>query len=413
MRLPIPSFRVQIILLVSILLAASALMFRSYFIGSFQEFRSQIKYLELEQKINRFYRDYADEIPDGEQSEQFRSEIENLLIDVNQIDLAGDIFEREIKLYSIFIFVFLILTVLIIFLISFGLITRPLARLQAATKELAKGNLNIYVKESKFSPINDLIVSFNAMTAELVENRNRLLEAEKEVMWREMAQVMAHEIKNPLTPIRLQMQRLEHKYLMESDDFDKTFQDGLKIVNEEVENLQTLVNQFRNFAKMPSASFEKYNLQEQLAEVVKPYESQADIQIDIDEDLPEFYGDKMQMKQVFVNLIQNAIQAMNSDRRLNIGCTFRQSNFLITVEDYGDGIDEEDMEKIFQPYFTKKKKGTGLGLAIVKRIVQSHEGAIKVQSEKGRGTKFTIRISVSENGAAHYPELMENRQQSN
>ncbi len=411
MRFPIPSFRVQIILLVSVLLAASALMFRSYFIGSFQEFRSQIEYLELEQKINRFYREYAEKIPEGQQAEQFRSEIENLLIDVNQIDLAGDIFEREIKLYSIFIFVFLILTVLIIFLISFGLITRPLARLQAATKELAKGNLNIYVKESKFSPINDLIVSFNAMTAELIENRNRLLEAEKEVMWREMAQVMAHEIKNPLTPIRLQMQRLEHKYVMASDDFDKTFQDGLRIVNEEIENLQTLVNQFRNFAKMPSASFEKYDLKEQLTEIVKPYEAQAEIRMEVDENLPEFYGDKMQMKQVFVNLIQNAIQAMNSDRRLTIGCTHRQGDFIITVEDHGDGIDEEDLDKIFQPYFTRKKKGTGLGLAIVKRIVQSHEGAIKVESEKGSGTRFTIRISVSENGAAHYPQLLEERQE--
>jgi len=408
MRLPIPSFRVQIILLVSVLLAASVLMFRSYFIGSFQEFRSQIEYLQLNEKINTLYRDYADEIPDGQSSEQFRSDIENLLIDVNQIDLAGDIFDREIKLYSIFIFVFLILTVLIIFLISFGLITRPLARLQAATKELARGNLNIRVTESKFSPINDLIVSFNAMTTELVENRNKLLEAEKEVMWREMAQVMAHEIKNPLTPIRLQMQRMEHKYLMASDDFEKTFNDGIKIVNEEVENLQILVNQFRNFAKMPSASFEKYNLKTQMEEILLPYESQVDLRLDIAEQLPEFYGDKMQMKQVFVNLIQNAIQSMDSDLTLRVGCHYEKGKFVITIEDHGGGIDKDDLEKIFQPYFTRKKKGTGLGLAIVKRIVQTHDGSIKVDSEKGKGTKFTIIIGVSENEAARYPDLMEN-----
>lgn len=408
MRLPIPSFRVQIILLVSVLLAASVLMFRSYFIGSFQEFRSQIEYLELGDKINTLYQKYQDELPEDQTSEAFRSDIENLLIDVNQIDLAGDIFDREIKLYSIFIFVFLILTVLIIFLISFGLITRPLARLQSATKELARGNLNIRVRESKFSPINDLIVSFNAMTAELVENRNKLLEAEKEVMWREMAQVMAHEIKNPLTPIRLQMQRMEHKYLMGSDDFEKIFNDGVKIVNEEVENLQTLVNQFRNFARMPSASFEKYDLKTQIEEILMPYESQVDLQADIDRDLPEFYGDKMQMKQVFVNLIQNAIQSMDSDLTLRVGCHHEKGKFVITIEDHGNGIDKEDQEKIFQPYFTRKKKGTGLGLAIVKRIVQTHEGTIKVESEKGKGTRFTIVAGVSETEAARYPDLMEN-----
>jgi|GEM_PF-188766 len=408
MRLPIPSFRVQIILLVSVLLAASVLLFRSYFIGSFQEFRSQIEYLELGDKINTLYQKYQEDLPENQTSEEFRSDIENLLIDVNQIDLAGDIFDREIKLYSIFIFVFLILTVLIIFLISFGLITRPLARLQSATKELARGNLNIRVKESKFSPINDLIVSFNAMTAELVENRNKLLEAEKEVMWREMAQVMAHEIKNPLTPIRLQMQRMEHKYLMGSDDFEKIFNDGVKIVNEEVENLQTLVNQFRNFARMPSASFEKYDLKTQIQEILMPYESQVDLQVDIDEDLPEFYGDKMQMKQVFVNLIQNAIQSMDSDLTLRVSCHYEKEKFVMIIEDHGSGIDREDQEKIFQPYFTRKKKGTGLGLAIVKRIVQTHEGSIKVESEKGKGTRFTIVAGVSETEAARYPDLMEN-----
>lgn len=396
MRLPVPSFRVQIIILFSALLTVAVLLFRSYFIESFNDFRTQINYLELESKINEIYEEYNSGFTTSRQEESFKNDIENLLIDVKQIDLTGDIVERELRVYSIFIYVFVIVTVLIVFLISFGLITRPLSRLQEATKELGRGNLNIFVKESKFSPINDLIMSFNAMTAELVENRNKLLEAEKEVMWREMAQVMAHEIKNPLTPIRLQMQRMEHKYLMGSDNFEEIFAEGMKIVNEEVENLQTLVNQFRNFAKMPSASFSNYDITEQLREIVSPYESEADIELDIEEDLPEFYGDKMQMKQVFVNLIQNAIQAMDSDRRLRITVTYQNNIFVVTVEDHGSGIEKEDLEKIFHPYFTKKKKGTGLGLAIVKRIVQSHEGGIYVESQKDKGTKFTIKIGLKQ-----------------
>lgn len=410
MRKLVPSFRLQIIILVSILLAASVLVFRSYFIESFRDFQSQIEYLELDSKINTLYREYQENMTE-EEAAAFKDQVENLLMDVKQIELAGDFFEREIKVYSIFIFIFLILTVLIIFLISFGLITRPLARLQEATRELARGNLDIHVKESPFSPINELIVSFNAMTAELVENRNKLLEAEKEMMWREMAQVMAHEIKNPLTPIRLQTQRLENKYLMGSDDLDRIFSEVMKIVNEEVDNLQSLVNQFRDFAKMPSANFEEYDLKEQLREIVMPYESEVNIECAIQENLPLFYGDKMQMKQVFVNLVQNAIQSMDSqeDGELKIRAEYEEPHFCITVVDNGSGIKEEDMNKIFKPYFTKKKKGTGLGLAIVKRIVQGHEGAIDVESEPDEGTRFTIKIGLSPDRRKKFGRLEEKK----
>ncbi len=391
MRIPVPSFRIQIVLLVTVLFVAASLFFRSYFLGSFQNYQNQIQFLELTDKINELYYQHRSSLSPDER-DKYKDQIENLLIDIKQIHLAGDLFEREISLYSIFIFFFLIATVLLIFLVTFGMITRPLMRLQDATKELGKGNLDVQVKENRFSPMNDLIVSFNTMASELLENRNRLIEAEKEMMWREMAQVMAHEIKNPLTPIRLQIQRLEHKYLMDSDDFEQVFDGVIKIVNEEVDNLQSLVNQFRDFAKMPSASFGYYDLKQQIEEIAFQYDHQADIHFNTAENLPEFYGDKMQMKQVFVNLIQNAIHSMNSDRTLNIKLTFEDPNFVITVEDHGSGIAREDQDKIFQPYFTRKKKGTGLGLAIVKRIVQTHNGTIRLQSEEGHGSAFTLVI---------------------
>lgn len=403
MRKFIPSFRVQIILLVALLLTISVLVFRSFFLDSFREYRTQVESMQLNEEINQLYQKWAPE--SEERGEEFKEDINSLMGYVNQIELAGDLFERKVRIYSIFIFVFLIITVLIIFLVSFGLITRPLARLQEATREIARGNLDIQVKESPFSPINDLIVSFNGMTAELLENRNKLLEAEKEMMWREMAQVMAHEIKNPLTPIRLQTQRLENKFYMGSDNLDEILPEVLSIVNEEVDNLQSLVNQFRNFAKMPSANFEEYDLKAQMQDIARTYEAEADIRCDFGEDLPVFYGDKMQMKQVFTNLIQNAIHAMNSDQQLEIGLSYDEPDFIITIEDHGQGIDEEDMENIFKPYFTNKKKGTGLGLAIVKRIVQSHEGSIDVESEKGVGTKFTITIGISPESRNKYAEI--------
>ncbi|MCK4904038.1 MAG: HAMP domain-containing protein, partial [Candidatus Marinimicrobia bacterium] len=130
----------------------------------------------------------------------------------NQKAIARRVFINEIELYSKFIFFFLTVSVIILFFISFYFITRPLKRLQDATLQLAQGNLTVSVKESKFSPLNDLIISFNTMSQELESNRKKIIQAEKDAAWRDMARILAHEIKNPLTPIRLSLERLEIKY---------------------------------------------------------------------------------------------------------------------------------------------------------------------------------------------------------
>ena len=387
MKAPLPSFKIQILLIVLFLLLISAIFTRSFFINQFKGYKNNINSLKLEDKLHQLYQNH--------QKILSKEEIEPLLSDIKQIDISTDIFEKEITLYSTFIIIFTIAIVFIIFIIFLNLLTNPLTRLQTATQKMAKGDFNVRVKEAPFSPINNLIVSFNSMVAELELSRNKLLQAEKEMMWREMAQVMAHEIKNPLTPLRLSAQRLEQKYYSKSSDFDKVFSDSLEIMNEEIDNLQTLVQEFSKFARMPSANFIHYNLNDQIKEIVTPYESKVNIQLDLDESLPKFYGDKMQMKQVFVNLIQNAIQSIKgSDGAISIITKYKSPKFIITIEDNGEGIQDEDLDKIFRPYFTKREKGTGLGLAIVKRIVSQHNGRIEVTSKKSKGTKFTIIIHL-------------------
>ena len=387
MKAPLPSFKIQILLIVLFLLLISAIFTRSFFINQFKGYKNNINSLKLEDKLHQLYQNH--------QKILSKEEIEPLLSDIKQIDISTDIFEKEITLYSTFIIIFTIAIVFIIFIIFLNLLTNPLTRLQTATQKMAKGDFNVRVKEAPFSPINNLIVSFNSMVAELELSRNKLLQAEKEMMWREMAQVMAHEIKNPLTPLRLSAQRLEQKYYSKSSDFDKVFSDSLEIMNEEIDNLQTLVQEFSKFARMPSANFIHYNLNDQIKEIVTPYESKVNIQLDLDESLPKFYGDKMQMKQVFVNLIQNAIQSIKgSDGAISIITKYKSLKFIITIEDNGEGIQDEDLDKIFRPYFTKREKGTGLGLAIVKRIVSQHNGRIEVTSKKSKGTKFTIIIHL-------------------
>jgi len=385
MKLPLPSFKIQILLIVLFLLLISTIFTRSFFIDEFKRYRNDINSLELEQKTHNLYHAHQNTLQ--------KQEIEPLLSDIKQIDLATDLFEKEITLYSTFITIFIIVIVFVVFIIFLNMLTRPLSRLQAAIRKVAKGDLSVRVKEAKLSPINDLIISFNKMTDELEASRDKLIQAEKDLMWREMAQVMAHEIKNPLTPLRLSAQRLEQKYYNKSSNFDKVFTDSLEIINEEIDNLQTLVQEFSKFARMPSANYTKYNLNDQIKEIVKPYENQVDVQINLQENMPVFYGDKMQMKQVFVNLIQNALQSIKENGKISITTKYEPSKFIISVEDNGEGIQDEDINKIFRPYFTKREKGTGLGLAIVKRIVSQHNGRIDVKSEKGKGTKFTIVLT--------------------
>jgi nitrogen fixation/metabolism regulation signal transduction histidine kinase len=390
MRIPIPSFRTQIVLLVLFLVVNSALFLRNYFLDSFQSYSNQIETLKIDEKINQVYQKYQGKL-DQQSNSEFTADIEAILVTESQKTLAQRLFRNEIRLYSTFIFIFITIFVLLLFFVGFYLITKPLNRLQSATFQLAKGDLSTEVRESRFSPLNDLILSFNAMTRELKSSRNRLVQAEKESAWSDMARVLAHEIKNPLTPIRLSIERLERKYDSRSNDFDRVFSNVKEIIHEEVGNLQTLAGEFSQFARLPVAQPVKYNIHEQLQEIIKPYQDKAKIVLRINTEYDYISADVNQMKQVFTNLIQNSIQSAKSDDRLiEIETSSNPPNIDIMVKDYGQGIDPEDLDKIFEPYFSKREKGTGLGLAIVKRIIELHDGEITVTSQPGMGATFTL-----------------------
>ena len=205
-----------------------------------------------------------------------------------------------------------------------------------------------------------------------------------------MARAMAHEIKNPLTPIRLAAQRLEMKYHEKAENLPEILEKSLRIVNEEVDNLQALVTAFSGFAKMPEAQFDNYDLNQQLRDISEQYSDDARIDLRLDKNLNEIFADTMQMKQVLVNLIQNAIQACETDPHIEVSTSVQNQACTIGIKDYGKGISEADLSKIFEPYFTTKKKGTGLGLAITRRIIRQHGGDIKATSSLGQGSTFII-----------------------
>ncbi len=396
----LPSFKIQIIVIMFILLVLSGLLTRYFFMTQFNDYSQDITSLNLYDKVHNLYSKHKDAID--------KEEVSPILTDINKIELTTYLFRKDMTLYSTLYVVISGLVVLIILLIFLTLITRPLNRLQADTKIIAAGDLKVRVRESRFSPINELIVSFNNMVEELESNRDKLLQAEKDMMWREMAQVMAHEIKNPLTPLRLSAERMEMKYHGKSENFDKIFQDSMEVINEEINNLQHLVKEFSKFARMPSANFEEYDINEQIRDIIPPYRGKADITLTLDPKIPKFFGDKMQMKQVFVNLIQNAIQAMPTRGMIEILSKYENGNFIFKLKDSGDGIPPEDMERIFRPYYTTKEKGTGLGLSIVKRMIDQHQGTIEVDSKKGKGTKFIIKINLNKKDIEVYDENFSN-----
>lgn len=391
MKLRMPSYRVQIMLLVIGVVMIAAFMMREVFLTNMAAYQEQVNDLSGGEELRTLYREYAAGM-DSTAHDHFSRQIENIMIGLHKIELAGEFYSRDIRWYTMGLVLFMIFMAVVIFLMAFGMITRPLARLTSATEALRQGDFSVQIKEFRYSPLNDLIVAFNTMIKELVDRGEKLIEAEKQVIWREMARAMAHEIKNPLTPIRLSAQRLEAKYYADSPDLPEVLEKSLGIINEEVNNLQSLVTSFSGFAKMPEARLETYNLNHQIEEIIAQYSDSATIDMILDDRLETIHADQLQIKQVLVNLVQNAIQACTGDPHLTIRTETGDSQCRIQIIDSGPGIPENHLRKIFEPYFTTKKKGTGLGLAICRRIIRQHGGDIKVYSTLNEGSTFTIQL---------------------
>jgi two-component system nitrogen regulation sensor histidine kinase NtrY len=231
------------------------------------------------------------------------------------------------------------------------------------------------------------------------DDLSELLKAQKLAAWQEVARRIAHEIKNPLTPILLATERLRKKFTQHPDEFARIFEESTRIVIDEVNTLKTMVDEFSNFARMPAPSLRLCDLHALLQEVVFLYHSahkDLDLTAQFADGLPPLMLDPAQMKQVFINLFENAVAAMNGRGRLWIATRYTpgQPDVQIRVDDEGTGIAPEDLNKLFLPYFSKSRGGTGLGLAIVHRIITDHNGQISVQPNRPTGTTITITLPV-------------------
>lgn len=228
-----------------------------------------------------------------------------------------------------------------------------------------------------------------------------VINAQRAAAWTEVARRIAHEIKNPLTPIKLSAQRLEKKF--GSQIQDPAFANSIKMIIQQTDELKTLVNEFHHFARLPQLKAQLGSLNQCVDDALVLFRTahkDVEIQFKPDASLPHFLFDPDQMKRVMLNLVDNAVAAVENQHQAKIEVITNYNEELklakVSVIDNGMGISEENRQRIFEPYFSTKESGTGLGLAIVKRIIEDHSGFIRALAHKPRGTKFVIELPIQE-----------------
>jgi nitrogen fixation/metabolism regulation signal transduction histidine kinase len=280
--------------------------------------------------------------------------------------------------------------------------TRRLTDLVRAVRELARGNLSVQVEPgSARDEVAGLARAFNSMVREVRESRDRIVYLEKISGWQEVARRLAHEIKNPLTPIQLAFQQLEARQaaVAEQDPaFARLLADAGDIVREEIATLQRLVEEFSSFAKLPDVRPELAELGQFIDEFVRTSPQlleEADVEVHKANDA-SVELDRTLMRRVLTNLVRNAIAASRPHRaRVHFGIARARDRAVLTVADEGPGIPEPLRERIFDPYFTTSHEGTGLGLAIVKKIILQHRGEIAAGARPEGGASFVIALPLA------------------
>ena len=237
-------------------------------------------------------------------------------------------------------------------------------------------------------------------TVIVFDDLTQLYKAQRMAAWREVARRIAHEIKNPLTPIQLSAQRLRRRYLKQFADDDHVFDDCTRMISDQVDELKNLVNEFSNFARMPASKPSENNLNEVIAECLALYqEAHKNITFQrlLDQHLPNTKFDREQIRRVIVNLLQNAVAAISGSGTIRLESVYNSELQIITltVADSGCGIPAEDKTRLFEPYFSTKKTGTGLGLAIVSTIIADHNGYIRVRDNSPQGSIFIIELPAT------------------
>ncbi|MBV2166044.1 MAG: HAMP domain-containing histidine kinase [Kaistella sp.] len=244
--------------------------------------------------------------------------------------------------------------------------------------------------------LNQLVKAYNKMILQIQEQKQRLSFKEKEEAWREMAKQVAHEVKNPLTPMKLTIQNFERKF----DPADPDIRDKVKHLSrtlvDQIDLVATVASAFSQFAQLPEKNNEIFDLNKEIKNIINVF-SDEKIYFHSNRDIIMVEMDKIYLSRIITNLVANARQAKHDDRDniINLDVEQRQKRVIITVDDNGTGIPEDLYDRIFEPNFTSKTSGTGLGLTMVRKMVEDYKGQISVKSEVGKGSTFTISLPTN------------------
>ncbi len=318
----------------------------------------------------------------------------NLPYFTKQNILRNDITTLVVAILNIYVMLVLI-TIAMAVIIS-DQITRPLKLIQKKFSEIKLGKKNEQIIYKGKDEIAGLVDEYNRMVKELAKSVEMLARSERESAWREMAKQIAHEIKNPLTPMKLSVQHLRRSWKDNREDFDEYLERVTQTLIEQIDNLSFIASEFSNFAKMPKASNEEINLVDAIKSILQLFENTEDVEFlfDYENNLLPVYADKEQLSRVFINLIKNAIQSIPENRKGRIGINAVLSGGMVkvSISDNGKGIPDELHSKLFTPSFTTKSSGMGLGLTIVKNIIESFNGHITFKTKVNHGTTFLIEL---------------------
>jgi signal transduction histidine kinase len=269
------------------------------------------------------------------------------------------------------------------------LLLRPVRRLQGATQKVASGNLDVELSAARGrGELGDLERSFASMTRDLREVQDLRVRTERLAAWRAMAQQIAHDVKNPLTPMKLTVQNLLALHEEDRELFDEEFARGSNVILEEIDRLQRIAGNFSTYARVPARRLEDLDLGALLNEVAELHGAAGSIDVKLPDGPVHVHADRDELHRVLHNLIINAREA--SARHIVLTCQNDARKVRLVVSDDGRGIPPAAMDRIFEPSFTTNKRGTGLGLPIVQRIIEDMGGSIALDSEPGRGTRVTI-----------------------
>jgi len=307
----------------------------------------------------------------------------------NKIKPAFSTADIDVILFGIYSFALII--IIIVSTVLANQISAPIRRLTKATEAVAKGDLDVELDNNEKGEMKDLYEGFNLMTKELQKNQIELAELERESAWKEMAKQVAHEIKNPLTPIKLAIQQLIASHGEKKKDFDKIFKKVTKTTLSQIDNLGQIASEFSSFAKMPSIKLEKIDVVPVIMDTINLFTDDK-INIDFKTNSSEAVveADTSQLRRMLINMIRNSIQA--SATEIKIRLTGNDDNYSLIIIDNGEGITDEIKGKIFEINFTTKEKGMGLGLKLARRFLEGVNGNIHLVESGSSGTTFEIII---------------------